>query len=79
MCCQGVRTGENANLANEQNELLLWHWKLRNSIHWTQEIMHVNTTKEPVIEPKFASSSNCPLQKLPCELAHDKNFNPQVL
>ena len=89
MCCPCVGVEENANLTDTQKELLLWHCKLGESMHWIQELMHVHTSKEPnrkhslmptVIKPKFASTSNCPVQKcMSFELAHAKKHNPQVV
>ena len=89
MCCPCVGDEKRVNLTNVQKKLLFWKWKSGISMQHIQGFMHVHTAKEPnvkhslmptVLNPKFASTSNCSVPKCTsCELAHQKKHNPQVV
>ena len=89
MICPCVGTDANTNLTRAQKELLLWHWRLGISMHRVQELMRGHQAKEPhgkhtwmppVIKPKFAATTTCPIPKCPsCELARAKKRNPKVV
>jgi hypothetical protein len=72
LICPCVGSDKNINLSGPQKELLTWHWKLGVSMQWIQEMMTETkavdddgkeTILPPVIPPKFASTSCCPIPK----------------
>ncbi len=89
MVCPCVSMEGNTNLTRAQQELLLSHWRLGISMHHIQELMLGHQVKDPhgchtwvppVIKPKFAASTTCPIPKCPsCELSRAKKQNPKVV
>eukprot|EP01082_Thalassiosira_pseudonana_P005723 g5374.t1 g5374 contig2:418133-419951(-) len=87
--CPCVADEANVNLSGPQKELLLWHWKLGDSMYQVQELMReqkfeektgVETVLPPVIPSKFATTSSCPIPKCTaCQLATMRKRNPQVV
>jgi hypothetical protein len=67
-----VGSDENINPSGPQKELLTWHWKLGFGMQWIPKMMRETkaddddgkeTILPPVITPKFASTSCCPIPK----------------